>query len=689
MRAFLLALSISSCMATSSVAVAQSNPVEKVIEMLSDLQQKIIGEGEAAQKVYDEFAEWCEEESKNLQYEIKTGKAEAEELTAKIEQAVAEIKSCDEDIEQLSSTLSTDEADLKAATEIRDKEHGLFVTEEGDLVDTVDILERAIGILEREMAKNPGAALIQLKGVSNLASALKALVAVSTITTGDADKLTSFIQGATGQDSTLEEDMGAPDPAAYKGQSGGIIEVLTDLLEKAQDQLAEVRKKEVDSQHNYDVLKVELDDAIAFGKKQLDKTQKAKAEHGQAKATAEGDLAVTNKGLAEDIKQLADTHHDCMTKAQEFEAATASRGEELKALAEAKKIISEMTGGAAGLSYSLLQVDLVKTDSRIKTRADLVNFEAIHQIQSLARRLQSAALTQLVQRMEAAARLGEAGGEDPFAKVKGLIMDMIERLLKEAEEEAKHKAYCDKEMAETKQKKEDLNGEIEKLSTKIDKMTSDSAQLKEEVAILTKELADLAKSQAEMDSIREKEKTQFAENKAEMEQGLEGVKLALKILREYYSKEDKAHAAAEGAGGGIIGMLEVIESDFSKGLAELIAEEESAAAEYDKITKENAIAKATKEQDVKYKTKEAKSLDTAVVEATADRTGAQTELDAVLDYWKSLTDQCVAKVEPYEERKKRREAEIAGLKEALSILNGEAVLLQQKSNAKKLRGKHH
>merc|ERR1719261_1707360 len=197
---------------------------------------------------------------------------------------------------------------------------------------------------------------------------------------------------------------------------------------------------------------------------------------------------------------------------------------------------------------------------------------------------------------------------------------MIEHLLKEAEEEAKHKAYCDKEMAETKQKKEDLTGEIDKLSTKIDKMTSDSAQLKEEVAILTKELADLPKSQAEMDSIREKEKTEFGENKAEMEQGLEGVKLALKILREYYSKEDKAHAAAEGAGGGIIGMLEVIESDFSKGLAELISVEEAAAAEYEKQTKENEIAKTTKEQDVKYKTKEAKGLDESIAEATSDKT---------------------------------------------------------------------
>merc|ERR1719407_380225 len=168
-----------------------------------------------------------------------------------------------------------------------------------------------------------------------------------------------------------------------------------------------------------------------------------------------------------------------------------------------------------------------------------------------------------------------------------------------------------------------------------------------------------------------------------MEEGLEGVKLALKVLREYYASEDKAHAAATGAGGGIIAMLEVIESDFSKGLAEMIATEESAAAEYDKISKENEIAKTTKEQDVKYKTKEAKSLDEAVAEASSDKAGTQTELDSVLEYWKSLQDQCIDKVEPYEERKKRREAEIAGLKDALAILEGEAVLLQKTTRTKK------
>merc|ERR1719161_2870907 len=148
-------------------------------------------------------------------------------------------------------------------------------------------------------------------------------------------------------------------------------------------------------------------------------------------------------------------------------------------------------------------------------------------------------------------------------------------------------------------------------------MSANSAKLKEEVATLSKELADLAASQAEMDKIREEENTAYVKNKAEMEEGLEGIKLALKVLREYYAKPSFIQKA-DGAAAGIIGMLEVVESDFSKGLAEMIAIEETAAAEYEKQTKENEIAKVTKEQDVKYKTKEAKSLDKAVAELTSD-----------------------------------------------------------------------
>merc|ERR1712110_223726 len=146
-----------------------------------------------------------------------------------------------------------------------------------------------------------------------------------------------------------------------------------------------------------------------------------------------------------------------------------------------------------------------------------------------------------------------------------------------------------------------------------------------------------------------------------------------------YAKDDKAHAAAQGAGEGIIGLLEVIESDFTKTLAELISTEESAAAAYDKQSKENQIEKAAKDQDVKYKAKESQDLDKAVTEDSSDRSGVQTELDAVNEYLDSLHKQCDEKVEPYEERKRRREAELAGLKEALTILEGQASLVQIKA----------
>merc|ERR1712151_1407751 len=135
---------------------------------------------------------------------------------------------------------------------------------------------------------------------------------------------------------------------------------------------------------------------------------------------------------------------------------------------------------------------------------------------------------------------------------------------KEAEEDATEKAFCDKEMAETEQKKADKESAIQKLSTKIDSMAAKSSKLKEEVAELEKELAALAKAQAEMDKLRSEEKAAFDVNSAEMKKGVEGVKMALKVLNEYYAKEDKDHASAQGAGEGIIGLQEVCESDFTK-----------------------------------------------------------------------------------------------------------------------------
>merc|ERR1719316_1739 len=128
-------------------------------------------------------------------------------------------------------------------------------------------------------------------------------------------------------------------------------------------------------------------------------------------------------------------------------------------------------------------------------------------------------------------------------------------------------AYCDKEMSEATAKKEDLIAQSDKLSTKIAQNKAASTKLKEAVATLQEELASMAKAKAEADKLRAEENASYKKNSAEMKMGIEGVKKALSVLKEYYAK-DSAHGAAEGAGSGIIGLLEVCESDFTKGLTE-------------------------------------------------------------------------------------------------------------------------
>merc|ERR1719487_587412 len=106
---------------------------------------------------------------------------------------------------------------------------------------------------------------------------------------------------AGSQESTEDAEeatlLGAPDPAAYKTHSTSIVEVLEDLKEKAEEELAELRKAETNAQHNFDMLKQSLEDQAAFDKKNMEEEQGAKAAAEETKATAEGDLASTVKAL--------------------------------------------------------------------------------------------------------------------------------------------------------------------------------------------------------------------------------------------------------------------------------------------------------------------------------------------------------------------------------------------------------
>merc|ERR1719272_2563222 len=334
--------------------------------------------------------------------------------------------------------------------------------------------------------------MLQLKSATNIVDALSTMVQASVLSSADASSLTALVQT-----SEQDSDAGAPAAAVYEGQSGGIVATLEGLTEKAETQLDKARKTEASSVQNYQMLKQSLSDEISFANKDMDAAKKNLAQSQEGKANAEGGLEKASKDLAADVATKQTLHQDCMTGAEEFELNTKSRGEELNALATAKKIIVEATGGATEQSYSFLQ---------LSSGADLSKLEAVRFIRDLARKQKSTALAQLASRMSSAMKLGTAAGEDPFAKVKGLITDMISTLESEGEEDASQKAYCDKEMSAATAKKEELTAENDKLSTKIAQSQSSSAKLKGEVATLQDELASMAKAKADADRMRQEEK---------------------------------------------------------------------------------------------------------------------------------------------------------------------------------------
>jgi hypothetical protein len=291
-------------------------------------------------------------------------------------------------------------------------------------------------------------------------------------------------------------------------------------------------------------------------------------------------------------------------------------------------------------------------------------------------------------------------GSDPFVKIKGLITDMIDKLMKEAQEAATHEAFCQEEMGKTKKAQDDKTMKLDKYTTRVDEGEAKIAELKEAIKTLETEVADIDKTQAEATAMRTKEHEEYSKASKDFRDSANAVAQAIEVLQSFYSgssliqmsshtkalsktRTKTENEDADGAKGNgdaanvIIGVLEVAQEDFTNMLAEVQATEDEAAKAYDKLATENKISKASKQAESKGKTSELKSVANSVTMAKEDQSSTSQELDAVLAYLDKLKPECESKAMSYEEKKAAREAEIEGLKEALNILSGTGVALAQ------------
>jgi len=484
--------------------------------------------------------------------------------------------------------------------------------------------------------------------------------------TRDAKTLTAFLQDAQ-----------APEPATYVSKTGGVTEMLEDMLDKSKDQLTELRKKETEAKHSFEMVSQSLADEIKFAKAAMEKAKKSQADQSRIKAESEKDLQQTKVSMEQDRKSLSDVTMDCKQEAADYQEETKSRGLELEALAAAKAALAE----SSGLSF----LQLV-SKSNIKSSEDLKHFEVVHMLRTLGQKLGDHQLVLLSRRMDGMLRT--ESGADVFAKIKTMISDMITTMKENLQAEATKKAYCDKEMGEAAEKKTGKEADLDDVSTKIDATASKSASLKKQVVAIKAELTTLAETQANMTALRQEETSLFKTKEPETVTGMEGVKSALKTLRDFYKNSGikVTSGEREGAAGGVIGRLEDVEADMAMSLSQMRAAEKTAQMNYERDTQDMKLEKTQKEKDIDYKTAEAQRLDSELTELNSDQESMQTEMGAILEFTKGLEAECLVTPESFAEKQAKRQQEIDGLKEALTALDASAgpALLQR--GARALRG---
>jgi len=283
--------------------------------------------------------------------------------------------------------------------------------------------------------------------------------------------------------------------------------------------------------------------------------------------------------------------------------------------------------------------------------------------------------------------LAVRAGEDEFAKVKKMIKDLIVKLLEEANEEATHKGWCDTELGTNEHTRKEKTEAVETLTAEIEELEASIATGTEDIALLMQQVAELATAVAKATKLREAEKEKNAETISDAQEAQTAVAQALTVLKEFYAKAAKATSFAQqepppvfsdepyqGMGaesGGIVGMLEVIESDFARLQAETKAAEATAAKEYEQFMNDSEIDKTQKTSDSEHKESKKQDEEHMLETKKQDLEGTQKELDAALRYFDKLKPSCVDEGVSYAERIARREAEIDSLKEALKVLNGE------------------
>merc|ERR1719178_285059 len=684
--------------------------VDKVVSMLEDLQLQVLAEGEAEAATYNKFACFCKTTQKEKSEAIKTGKDDKASLSADIKKLSKERDDLDDKIAKLQKAIKKAEDKMDKATKESDAANKVYKTNEADMKAALYALTEAIKVLKS--SKSPS--LVQLQSIGQTVQQAALMADALGMGGAQVQKAAAFF---------LQQGEVPVEMEDYKFHSSGIIDTLEKLLGDFRKEKNDVDADEVKRVQKHDMFIQYRTDFVKAQTLAMEEAKKTKDEKIEDIGTASQELTTVSAQLLDDMEYLDELNTACSEKAKTWDQRTKLRANELTAITQAtgivKATVAEKTQSSTirfAQTASVLHIAdaVASSDSAMEAiEAEAESSEADEPLGFLQRRsvqkhepqsgdagrqiiisllkgkgqeLKSTLLTSLASRIAA----------DPFAKIKKLIQELIERLLQEAANEANQKGWCDKAIADATQKRTYAADEIEGLNAKMAKLEALSAKLGEELKELEKEIKELNDSQAEAEKNRKEEKAENANTVSEAKAGLSAVKMAIDILDKFYKtsakakvdlslaqgpmddapdagfKNGEAYQGAQAESGGIIGMMEVIQSDFERTISETTKAEAVAKKDHLEFMTETGSSLAEKKVALKEKTRLKDETDNSFNDAEDEMTSQTKILVTSIKELMELKEACVDTGMSYADRVAMREQEIASLKKALCILGAYA-----------------
>eukprot|EP00747_Dinoflagellata_sp_TGD_P143554 gnl/TRDRNA2_/TRDRNA2_176407_c1_seq13.p1 gnl/TRDRNA2_/TRDRNA2_176407_c1~~gnl/TRDRNA2_/TRDRNA2_176407_c1_seq13.p1 ORF type:complete len:693 (+),score=273.39 gnl/TRDRNA2_/TRDRNA2_176407_c1_seq13:88-2166(+) len=684
-RILVLACAFTACVANAEGGAQKVTPVEKVIELLKKLSAQTAEEGKTEAKQYDDFSCFCKEQADEKLYNIEKGTAKLEKLAAKIAETESLIATLNGDISDLSKQMTSLDEDIKEATELRAKEHAAYLVEATDISGAIEAMEGALKALAdaKEGQEGDSKALLLLQSM-----------AVSVLKVGNTNK--DFMP--TPKEQSLlsmlraETESAAPGEAhGYEMKSNTIIQTLKDMKKTFKENKVDLDNAEFAAKAAFEKKKLGLQNEHQFASEDSDeKTALVETKSEELAADKEAETEETNAKAADNafMKELTD---QCESKAKQFDQRSKARTDELTALASALDALE--SGVQPNYDANSKLTGLVQTGKKaitsflqVSETSGEVSERVLRVIESAADKLNSPELVSLSMRVRVS--------KDHFVKVRQMIKDLIAKLKADAKAEAEQKGFCDKEMAKAIGNRDEANMIIEEKTATTSKLSAEKAELTTDCEELAAGIAENMKALKEATDIRNKEKATNEKTLADSEAGKEAVTFAMTTLKEFYgsflqtSKYTPPNAGRDGktvgdmapetAGGdyagnqqaskGIIGLLEVILSDFERTIETTTEEETTAQGKFDTFESETNADTEAKEDETTTKKNRISEIDDELMTTANDHNDAKTQLADAKASLEKLKPMCVSATETYEERVAKREQEIAALKEAMQIL---------------------